>query len=463
MEEAASVVKHLDTNGGYVGKIGLARPLNEMGVALLWHHDTDINTSYGGSLQRHQDGLVGEEIRCLDVDVAMCPHDYAEQSLHDLWEWGDGGAGNYLCHTVVYATAVQGRIVFPIADKGTVNEIPIDEECPLQTIDSTTLKPDHGVAPMTQSPTLHIAQGDIHAANVAYAPVNDHYLAVVAIVDLAREGTETDRHERPRLDALLTHSLEEGAFDFPTTHIVIDKTHLNALACLVDEHIGNEISQGIVLKDVEIHVNALTCRANDLQEVGEERLTIGENLHTVVLERQAEVLIDEQIDGRPMLVCHLQIALLDKLKHRPFSKLIEAALAHEPLATGVEPEEEIEEQANDRHKIDDQHPSHCLGRLPIVHQDVNHRHNLDQLIRNDYSNIHSVQKGTAKLLSTHFLNHLHQLLAYGIGFLHGGSLAIDTDDWLGVGFAEMHPLVGKINLHSINIGNLLIGVHFLHA
>ena len=90
-----------------------------------------------------------------------------------------------------------GRIIGTIADKRTVNEIPVDEEGTLQRIDHTALQPQHGIAPrqiliFPIVNSLYIAKGDIHASHIAYTTVYDDELAVVAIVGLAGKGWEMD-------------------------------------------------------------------------------------------------------------------------------------------------------------------------------------------------------------------------------------------------------------------------------
>ena len=82
---------------------------------------------------------------------------------------------------------------------------------------------------------------------------------MVAVVDLTGEGAEPDRHERTGLDAFLAHALKETTPDIPAAYIVVDETHLDSLASLVNKHVGNEVAQGVVLKDIEIEMDALCC------------------------------------------------------------------------------------------------------------------------------------------------------------------------------------------------------------
>ena len=68
-------------------------------------------------------------------------------------------------------------------------------------------------------------------------------------------------------------------------------------------------------------------------------------------------------------------------------------------------------------------------------------------------------------LLLHVVDYLHEAFANLVGRLHGGSLAIDADDGLGVGLAQVYPTVGEVYLHTVDVVDLCSGVlseHFLH-
>ena len=65
----------------------------------------------------------------------------------------------------------------------------------------------------------------------------------------------------------------------------------------------------------------------------------------------------------------------------------------------------------------------------------------------------------------HRIHHVHNLFANLVGCLHCGGFGIDADDGLGIGLAEVYPLVGEVNLHTVDVWNLrvlLAGKHLLH-
>ena len=65
----------------------------------------------------------------------------------------------------------------------------------------------------------------------------------------------------------------------------------------------------------------------------------------------------------------------------------------------------------------------------------------------------------------HRIHHVHNLFANLVGCLHCGGFGIDTDDGLGIGLAEVYPLVGEVNLHTVDVVHFDAGlpcVHCLH-
>ena len=52
----------------------------------------------------------------------------------------------------------------------------------------------------------------------------------------------------------------------------------------------------------------------------------------------------------------------------------------------------------------------------------------------------------------------HQLLAECVSFFGSMSLTVDTDDRLRVALAQVHPLVGEVEFHTVDVSNLYIGL-----
>lgn len=69
---------------------------------------------------------------------------------------------------------------------------------------------------------------------------------------------------------------------------------------------------------------------------------------------------------------------------------------------------------------------------------------------------------SASYLLLHVIHHLHELFAQGIGLFHGVSLAVNANDGFGVRLAQMYPLVGEVDFHAVDVGNLFIAIHLLY-
>ena len=129
------------------------------------------------------------------------------------------------------------RVVLPVGKQRTIHEVPIHEERSLQGCHSPTRHLQHRVAPDMSFGSLHITQGDVHAADESYKAVDNDDLSVVAVVHLTRERRETHGHERSHLDPLFTHPLEEMMTHVPATHVIVDHPDLHPLSRLRDKGI----------------------------------------------------------------------------------------------------------------------------------------------------------------------------------------------------------------------------------
>ena len=262
------------------------------------------------------------------------------------------------------------RIVFLLAQHGAVHEIPVYQEGTLQGVDATPLDAHHGVAPGLTACALDVAQGDVHAADIAHEAVDDDDLAVVAVVGLAGEAREAYGHERLYLDACHPHALEEAVLHVPAAHVVVDHSHLYALAGLGYQRVGDQTSQGVVLEDIDVDVDMALGGGYVLQEPGEELIAVAEHLHLIIIKGQREALIDKHVDGGTELIGYLQVALLDEAQHGALGQLVERAPADIALLAAVDAEKDVGYDAKDRYEIDDERPGHSLGWLAIVQQHV---------------------------------------------------------------------------------------------
>ena len=127
---------------------------------------------------------------------------------------------------------------------------------------------------------------------------------------------------------------------------------------------------------------------NILEEFGEEGVTVGHDVNHVVLERQGEALVDKEIDHLLVSLGNFQVMLLNKIEHGTLGQLVEGTLADESLTALVDAKEEIEEDADNWYKEDNQCPCHGLGRLPILQNDVDEYEGDDNPRQDDTYNIY---------------------------------------------------------------------------
>ena len=241
------------------------------------------------------------------------------------------------------------RIVFGIVEQRRVDKIPVDEEGALKSVDTAALNAEHRVAP----PVLHVAHGNVHAPDIAHAAVDDEKLAVVAIVSPAGEGGEAHGHERLHLDALAAHALEETGGHVPAPYVVVDDAHLDALARLGHKGVADELTQGIVLEDVDVDVNVAGGTRYVAQQGWKELIAVGEHLDVVATERQGEALVDKKVDEGLLGLRQGEVTLLHKAVHGALGELVHGAPADLALVAPVLAEEDVGDDANDGHKIDD--------------------------------------------------------------------------------------------------------------
>ena len=195
------------------------------------------------------------------------------------------------------------------------------------------------------------------------------------------------RHKSHHLDTLLTHPLEELALDIPTAHIVVDDSYLHPLTGLGDEGIGNQRAQGIVGKDIHIHVDMTAGLTDLLQQGREELIAVGIDVHLIIFERQGEVLVDEEVDKRFLFLRQTEVLLFDELQHRAFRQLVHTPFTDIAFLASVDAEEKVEHNTCHRHEPNHQRPGKGLGGLPVVEHHVDNSQDGDQLRDDDKYNV----------------------------------------------------------------------------
>ena len=231
---------------------------------------------------------------------------------------------------------------------------------------------------------LHIAQGEIHATDIAYPAIDDENLTMVAVVHLTCKCGETYGHEGFHLDSLDTHPLKETVVHAPASHGIIEHTHLHALTSLGYQGIRDESSQGIVLKDIDINMDMVPRRGDVTQQRREEIIAIRQDLHLIIIKGKGETLVDEQVDNRTTEFRQLEVALFDEARHGTAGELIHGTLADHAFTTGVDAQEQIGDDTHYRHEENHHTPCHRLRRLTIIQDYMNNRCYHDNLIDEEY-------------------------------------------------------------------------------
>ena len=169
------------------------------------------------------------------------------------------------------------------------------------------------------------------------------------------------------------HPFKEIAFHIPTAHIVIDDTHFYTLLCFLYQFISHHITQCVIIKDITVDMDMMFSLADIPQQRMEEIITVGEDIHLIVLERQSPVLISEQFDKRLLLIRNLQVLLLSELQHRTLGQLVERTLGNKTFLARIPTEKEIKDETHHRQEYQHHDPCHRLCRLAVVHQHCYHR------------------------------------------------------------------------------------------
>ena len=111
--------------------------------------------------------------------------------------------------------------------------------------------------------------------------------------------------------------------------------------------------------------------SNVLQQLWEEGIAVGHDVHLIILEGQREILIDKEVDELFVTLRDMQVVLFHEAQHGTLGDLVDRALANESLLAVVDAKEEIEHHAYHRNEEDNQRPCHRLCGLLVVEHHMN--------------------------------------------------------------------------------------------
>lgn len=125
---------------------------------------------------------------------------------------------------------------------------PIDQKCGLQAIYPFPFYLEVVVPPYPPTRSFHITVGDIHTAEEPDPAVDDHDLAVVAVIDPVGQHRKAYVQQSMDFRTRVAHLLEKSFLDSVAAHVVVEHTDFDALLCLADQRLLETGARFIVTK-----------------------------------------------------------------------------------------------------------------------------------------------------------------------------------------------------------------------
>ena len=132
---------------------------------------------------------------------------------------------------------------------------------------------------------LDVVVGDVHAARVAYFPVDDHDLAVVAVGGVVEPG-EGDGVELHDFDAapadVLQVFLLERLVVRPVAERIEQGPHLHPFGSLLGQQVEQGVGDGVVAEVEIFQMDVVACAADGFEQVDELVVSVHQQFHPVV-------------------------------------------------------------------------------------------------------------------------------------------------------------------------------------
>ena len=111
------------------------------------------------------------------------------------------------------------------------------------------------IVPQSHSIAFEVAFCNINATRKCYSAVYNDDFAVVAVVQIVGQVGEGDGRETTYLNATRTQARDELLAQLPTTHRIENQTHLDTLASLLFEQLGDVVTHLVLAKDVVLDMD----------------------------------------------------------------------------------------------------------------------------------------------------------------------------------------------------------------
>ena len=383
----------LDTGIEHLADVGTGSPIDYLAVGTERQDDTHVHTAEGRHLECRQNGLVRQKIGSGYVDGFPRLVDGGEKRLHDGSPVGIGTGRGYL-HRGTGTYPALGKIFLVVEQFFTADEIPIRHKDGLQHVHRIPLYPQMGVAPRAELRPVHITVGDINPARKPYLAVHDHYLAVVAVIQLAREPREHDRHETAYPDSHGPQPPGVAALHVPAADIIVYQTYLHPLFHLPGQQVGQTAPRFIILENVIFQMHGRYSPFDSLEQLLEFRLPVIEYLHFVPYRQERPVVIQQQgndiligFDGFDVLNIRVyEFAQLHPAKPAYLLEIIYLLAVENLLFPIIAAEHHVENDTDHGQQRNDEYPGKGLDRVAqIMDDDDDGGGNNHEIQRHDYA------------------------------------------------------------------------------
>ena len=355
VEEARLVEVDLRPGLEHVVEEGVGRQVDHPRVGAGREEQPHVDAGQRGGLERRVEHVGGEEVGGFNPDAPAGVGDGVAVGLEQRAPLAEGAAGEHL-HDVVREAFGAGVVAF-VSQADARGGGPVAQKRGLKPRHAGPLDAEVGVAPRPPVGADDVAVGDVHAADVARAAVDDGNLAVVAVVDLAGEERELDVEEGAHLDAGAAHLLEEALVHAAAPYVVVENPDFDPLARLGHQGVAQAEPRGVVVEDVVLEVDVVVRCGDVTQQRLHLRGAVDVGGDAASAERDGVARVAEQAGQRPVLGRELLPFVGPGLEQLHVDALAHAAREDAPLRE-VLSEEEVEDD-----------PRQGLQRVPVVGDD----------------------------------------------------------------------------------------------
>ena len=391
MEQSRLVEVDLHSRLQHLGDVGERGEAQYLRVGPLGYHHPHVDLGQRCRLQRLGQTVGGQEVGSLYVDRLFSVGNGFQEEHGNVGPLAYGSTRRNLdtaLSPIFYRREEVRRRQHLFA-----LETPVDGKEQLQSLHGRPLDAQMRVAPDAPLEPLDVAVGDVHAADIADAAVDDGYLAVVAVVDAAGQLGEGYLEEGTHDDAGLLHLLEKTLLDRPAPHVVVEHPYLYPPAGTSQQHLFHAGTQLVVFEDIVLYVYVLAGCLQVLQILVELALPRGEDLHPVarVVGHAAQAVTE--LDLLLALLVQRQLVDIDNRVVVALAQFALDASRHHALGLEILSEKDIKDQPHHGKESEHDDPRQTLYRVTIFGDDNHNRSQYgDGIYRIDYE-IDPVGKG----------------------------------------------------------------------